>query len=695
MQVRLTMKASADQQSPRKESCSRQRASLLSTVLTIICLSVQLISGVASAQQAWPSLAQKSKAAWDFSGEGNNNGSDSGLWWATFETYRQSSSIHNPLPFKGLTPCQVDVWSDLSRLLRKLYSYDPYFPEARRQIALSQEFYQALAAYVVMLPESYCEAHLKMPQRPNWRTPFQELQFNGRVIHLSRLNLVQLVKSRLDCTKNNGSELVCNFDPDVEYVSKWLDQIDLGKGGNRGIAQSDLAVLWLLQIEEYRGLFLFEAFNSTPLNSTRLLKQVQARCDTLFRNKTTPSLEYNNQAAQMISVKLSWEEASGGATPYMWWPWVQESMARSMWENPQDWQVLEKTPVFGTLLALTNTAVDITSGTDRYGRPTSYAAAMTSAVASFAFLALDYYTVKGLGGYAIKEARNRVSQLRGPTSLTDAHQKSLELSRVLRTEMKAIRQRQLTETDVVVLDNNQGQIWLKLRLRASGDFAPAWWSQKGAALYLSDSELKQFAITWRDYGQLKFTLTETGWMEIQQAVAGIETTAGRSVRTAADKILSEVIQVDVLVSGTRAVDKIVSSPLETLLDAAKIGEGKVGSADRALVRELIFTNKTRAVGPLVFVTADKQLAKKVLPLGGYPPKKGITTIDYATSSAIEIRLTGENLAKAATANPDIAKLLADPQFGGNLGELAFRFRVVSDCNMTLEEAQQILASFLK
>lgn len=694
MQVRLTMKASADQQSPRKESCSRQRASLLSTVLTIICLSVQLISGVASAQEAWPSLAQKSKAAWNFSGEGNNNGSDSGLWWATFETYRQSSSIHNPLPFKGLTPCQVDVWSDLSRLLRKLYSYDPDFPEARRQIALSQKFYQALAAYVVMLPESYCEAHLKMPHRPDWSTPFQELQFNGRVLHLSGLNLVQLVKSRLDCTKNNGSELVCNFDPDVDYVSKWLDQIDLGKGGNRGIAQSDLAVLWLLQIEEYRGLFLFEAFNSTPLNSTRLLKQVQARCDTLFRNKTTPSLEYNNQAAQMISVKLSWEEASGGATTYMWWPWVQESMARSMWENPQDWQVLEKTPVFGTLLALTNTAVDITSGTDRYGRPTSYAAAMTSAVASFAFLALDYYTVKALGGYAIKEARNRVSQLRGPTSLTDAHRKSLELSSVLRTEMKAIRQPPLAATDVVVLDNNQGQTWLKLRLRASGNF-PAWWSQEGKALYVSESELKQFAVTWRDYGQLKFALTETGWMEIQKAVEAIEATAGPSVRTAADSILREVIQVENLVSGTKAVDKIVSGPLETLLDAAKIGQGKVGPADRDLVRELIYTHRTRAVEPLLFVTADKQLATRVIPLGGYIAPRGIPALDFAKNSAIEIRLTEENLRKAAAANPDIRKLISDPQFGGNLGQLAFRFRVVSDCNMTLKEAQQILASFLK
>ncbi len=687
------MKASADQQNPRKESCSRQRASLFSTVLTIICLSVQLISGVASAQEAWPSLAQKSKAAWDFSGEGNKNGSDSGLWWATFETYRQSSSIHNPLPFKGLTPCQVDVWYDLSRLLMKLYSYDPDFPEARRQIALSQKFYSALAAYVVMLPESYCEAHLKMPQRPDWRTPFQELQFNMRVLHLSTLNLVMLVKSRLDCTKNNGSELVCKFDPDVDYVSKWLDQIDSGLSGNRGIAQSDLAVLWLLQIEEYRGLFLFER-DFRAFNSTRRWKQVQARCDTLFRNKTTPSLEYNNQAAQIISVKLSWEEASGGATTYMWWPWVQESMARSMWENPQDWQLLERTPVFGTLLALTNTAVDITSGTDRYGRPTSYAAAMTSAVAEFAFLTLDYYTVKALGGAAIREARNRVSQLRGPTSPADAHRKSLELSSVLRKSVNGIRKPPLTATDVVVLDNNQGSIWLKLRLRASGKF-PAAWSEKGGPLFLNDHELRQFAITWRDYGQLKFTLTETGWVEIQEAVDKIQSTANQSVRTAADGILSEVIRVEHLVSGTKAVDKRLFVPLEKLLDAAKIGEQGVGAYDRNIVRELIYTHKTSAVGPLLFVTGDKKLGRKVIPLGGNIPAPRQSALDFAENSAIEIKLTEQNLGKAAQENTAIAALLKDPQFGGNLGQLEFRFRFVSECNITIEEAKQILAPFLK
>jgi hypothetical protein len=144
-----------------------------------------------------------------------------------------------------------------------------------------------------------------------------------------------------------------------------------------GMSEEDLYFVYMLKKEFglTDALFALRTSNDeTDISDINSWKDdIEQKVNQLLIQKTTPALVCNNARAQLTKTRVSWKDL--GMETYQSYlsfaPWVEsfivQGVGKSMYENPEVWEVAKIVPVFGTALAIIDSTLTLYEGKNAQG----------------------------------------------------------------------------------------------------------------------------------------------------------------------------------------------------------------------------------------------------------------------------------------------------------------------------------------
>lgn len=179
-------------------------------------------------------------------------------------------------------------------------------------------------------------------------------------------------------------------------ASEFLRRYRCGNG-LRGIRESDLMVVWLL--EKYPNDMFTDRIREWANQAWPSgVPDPQVLAAEIYSCKTTPSLAYNNEVARKIAEPISWEALGMPSDG------IYNRLARFSYEHPVLTNLI---PIYGACWRAANSLIDCYEGRDAEGNQLG-AGGRTLAAGSFLFnwamAVSDVYLVKGIAQVTIRGA---------------------------------------------------------------------------------------------------------------------------------------------------------------------------------------------------------------------------------------------------------------------------------------------------